>query len=353
MLIEDVIKEKNIKRLMVVCGKSIEGLEIYDSLRKMDVVFFSDFEPNPHYESVLKGIEVFNRECCDAIFAVGGGSAIDVAKCIKLFCKMDKNIDYQEQEYLDNGVLFVAMPTTAGTGSEATSFAVIYRDGEKISIENKECIPDVVLLDSKVLKTLPLYQRKSTMLDALCHAVESYWSIKSTDESKRLAARTIDLIIKNIDGYLGNTEDGNRCMLEAANIAGKAINITKTTAGHAMCYKITSLFGTSHGHAAALCVKSIWPYMIENIDDCIDIRGSEYLRQTLVELSKLMGGNSIEQGADIFAKIFDGLELEKPVADEKHLEILSDSVNVERLSNHPVKLEYDIIKALYGKILGN
>ena len=79
---------------------------------------------------------------------------------------------------------FLAMPTTAGTGSEATRYAVIYYDGKKQSVTHDSVVPDVAILEPKVLKTLPLYQKKCTMMDALCQGIESWWSMNSTDESK-------------------------------------------------------------------------------------------------------------------------------------------------------------------------
>ena len=91
------------------------------------------------------------------------------------------------------------------------------------------------------------------MMDAFCHALESFWSVNSTEESRRYSKEAIELVLENMEEYLLNTTDGNAGMLLAANIVGKAINITQTTARHAMCYKITSLFGCAHGHAAVLC----------------------------------------------------------------------------------------------------
>lgn len=108
-------------------------------------------------------------------------------------------------------------------------------------------------MDASVLKTLPDYQKKATMCDALCHAIESFWSVNSTDKSKEYSMAAIQNVMKHMDGYLANTDEGNAGMLLAANTAGKAINITQTTAGHAMCYKLTSMFSSAHGHAAILC----------------------------------------------------------------------------------------------------
>lgn len=320
----------------------------------VSAVLFNDYQPNPLYESVQAGVRVFREEKCDAIIAVGGGSAMDVAKCIKLYSNLlgdGENGSWLTAEYVPNDVPFLAMPTTAGTGSEATRYAVIYYDGKKQSINSERIIPDTVLMDPNTLITLPIYQKKATMCDALCHAIESFWSVNSTDESKEYSRKAIELVIANMDGYLANTEEGRRNMLLVANIAGKAINITQTTAGHAMCYKITSLFGSAHGHAAILCDRVLFPWMIENTDKCIDPRGELYLKNVLCEIGYALGCDTPEQGAEKLERIFEKLELEVPTATDGLFDELKTSVNPVRLKNHPVALDADTIDMLYHKIL--
>lgn len=286
--------------------------------------------------------------------AVGGGSALDVAKCIKLFSNMAGNGaygDFLKQKIVPNQIPFLAMPTTAGTGSEATRYAVIYYNGSKQSVTHKSSIPDTVLMDSSVLKTLPLYQKKATMMDAFCHALESFWSVNSTEESKVYSKKAIEMVLTHMGGYLANTDEGNAGMLLAANVAGKAINITQTTAGHAMCYKITSLFGVAHGHAAILCDRKLFPEMICNTKTCIDPRGEAYLKETISDISQAMGCNTAEESVAKLEDIFVKLELEVPQATEEQFEILKTSVNPVRLKNHPVELTEDTIDMLYHQIL--
>lgn len=317
-------------------------------------VLFNDYQPNPLYENVQAGVKVFREEQCDAIIAVGGGSAMDVAKCIKLYSNLPgngENGSWLTAEYVPNDVPFLAMPTTAGTGSEATRYAVIYYDGKKQSVTSESFIPGTVLMDPNTLITLPAYQKKATMCDALCHAIESFWSVNSTEESKEYSKGAIQGVLENMDGYLGNTEEGNAGMLRAAHIAGKAINITQTTAGHAMCYKITSLFRSAHGHAAMLCDRVIFSWMIENTDKCIDPRGEAYLKDTLDIIGEAMGCEDAKAGAAKLAYLFEKLELEVPIATAEQFELLKTSVNPVRLKNHPIALDVDTIDALYHKIL--
>lgn len=354
--------------ILLVCGNSLKRLPIDGYFRSLEerhdihLTRFSDFSPNPEYDSVVRGVKVFRDESCDTIIAVGGGSAMDVAKCIKLYAYMDgdgTDGSYLNEKIVANKIPFLAMPTTAGTGSEVTRFAVIYYKGVKQSVSDYSCIPDAVIMDGSVLDTLSLYQKKATMLDAFCHAIESYWSVNSTDESKEYSRDAIKLVLENIDGYLGNTKEGNSSMLRAANLAGKAINITQTTAGHAMCYKITGLYGCAHGHAAALCVRELFKIMSQEICsdkpneniECLDPRGIDYLKDTLNELGRIMGCMGAIEGAGKFSSIFDGLGLEIPTASDEQLEILKSSVNPDRLRNHPVKLDKDMIDKLYRRIL--
>lgn len=344
------------KCLFLVCGASIRKMRIdryFETLEKrlgIQVVRFSAFQPNPTYESVVAGVNAFLESDADAIAAVGGGSAMDVAKCIKLYSGMDHNVCYLEQEIISNDIPFLAVPTTAGTGSEATRFAVIYYEGEKQSVAHESCIPDAVLVDPEALRTLPPYHRKAAMLDAFCHAVESYWSIKSTEESRRLSVEVIRMILHYLDSYLGNEQEGNVGMLKAANMAGRAINITQTTAGHAMCYKLTSLYGIAHGHAAALCVRELWSWMLSHGDQCIDARGREHLAQVFDGLANAMGCDGPQAAARSFFTLVERLELQAPVIREEDYMILTKSVNLTRLQNHPVALDKETLEQIYRKI---
>ena len=343
-----------IHKPMLICGQSAERLDVFRWLEKnTELIRFSDFTANPCYESVLKGVQIFRVEHCDGIIAIGGGSAIDVAKCIRLYYGMPGN--GENGSFLRNIIKrvelpFLVMPTTAGSGSESTRFAVIYYQDQKQSV-TADRLPDTVLMDSSALFTLPQYQRKATMLDVLSHAIESYWSVRSTNESKEYAAEAIRLFLKHQDGYLNNDAVGNSGMLLAANRAGRAINITQTTAGHAMCYKITSLFGCAHGHAAALCNRVLYGWMVENTDKCIDPRGEEYLKKIFDELGVILGSKDRFGGTDKLRDLIEDLELEVPLATAEQFANMKTSVNTVRLKNNPVRLDETTIGMLYRMIL--
>ena len=182
------------------------------------------------------------------------------------------------------------------------------------------------------------------MMDALSHAIESFWSVNSTDRSREYSKNAIQGILSCMDGYLKNTDAGNEGMLRAAHIAGKAINIAQTTAGHA-------LYGCAHGHAAILCNRILYPWMIENMDKCTDPRGKAYLRETLDQIGHAMGCKDAESGADKLQGLFDSLGLDIPKATEEEYGRLKVSVNSARLKNHPTTFDEEITDMLYHKIL--
>lgn len=344
------------KKILLVCDSSFSLLNIKQEIEDIpfSFVIFNQFTPNPLYEDVSKGVDMFNEEHCDTILAVGGGSTIDVAKCIKLFCKMSKDKLYLEQEYKDTGIKLIAIPTTAGTGSESTRYAVVYYDDKKQSITHDSIIPNVAILEPKLLKTLPLYQKKCTMMDALCQGIESWWSVNSTDKSKLYSKTAVETIIKWWREYIfENTDESAKQIMTAANDAGHAICIAQTTAPHAFSYKITSLFGLPHGHAVAICLPEIWQYMIDNMENCLEERDQDYLSSIFIDISHAMRCETIAEAINKFRQIMIEMELYHPKANNraKELAVLSSSVNPIRLKNNPVSLNDTAIHYIYERIL--
>ena len=359
----NILNESNFSKLFIVTGaNSYKSLNFKDIIERLAIerVYFTDFTPNPKYEQICKGIVLFKSEGCDAILAIGGGSPMDVAKCIKLAVLADEGINaiippiVNKNVVIDgNKIPFIAIPTTAGTGSESTHNAVMYYGGTKQTVTNDGILPDYAILEPSVLKTLPLYQKKSTMMDALCQGIESWWSVNSTDESKEYSKKAVELIIQNWEKYIfGNDDEAAANIMLGANYSGRAINIAQTTAAHAMSYKITSLYGLPHGHAVAVCLPEIWEYMVDNMDKCRDPRGKEYLDDIFRQISLSMGCKDVMDAIGKFRNILlkcrinmDGKEL-----NEEQLTLLANSVNPIRLKNNPVQIMEDGINYIYTNI---
>ncbi len=359
-----ILREIGCKKLFLVIDSSYSFLNIKDAIEALPVeekVKFSDFTPNPLYEQVCNGIELLKQSQCDTILAVGGGSAIDVAKCIKLAVLAKEGNAaiipplVSQRLPIDGGKIpFIAIPTTAGTGSESTHNAVMYYEGAKQTVTNDGVLPDYAILEPSVLKTLPLYQKKCTMMDALCQGIESWWSVNSTEESYEYSKKTIELIMANWRKYIfDNDDEAAKQIMLAANYGGRAINITQTTAAHAFSYKITSLYKLPHGHAVAVCLPEIWEYMIGHMDKCIDNRGQEYLAGIFDQIAKTMGCANPVKAVALFRQMMENMDLKNPVAvhREEELNVLSISVNPVRLKNNPVKLDPETTQSLYSNIL--
>ena len=285
-----------------------------------NAIVFSNFTSNPKYEEILEGLKLFKSTECDSIVSVGGGSCIDVAKVIRLSINSDISsaIPTFKQTYKHTSVKHICIPTTSGTGSESTKHAVLYLDGMKQSIANPVNVPDYVILCPKLIATLPEYQKKSTMMDALCQCIESLWSKKATPKSKKYAKAGLRLFKRNFRGYLNSNSDSIKNIQVAANYSGKAINISETTAAHAMSYKITSLYSIPHGHAVAICMNSVFNNcQVKTKYDDIDVK-------------------------DLFYKILNCFKLKVHISiRKKELNDLIWSVNPERLLNFPFDIDVE------------
>jgi phosphonopyruvate decarboxylase len=327
------------QRLADVLDGALQGFPLFDGVK-----------PNPDIDQVAKAVEAYRAHGCDSVVSLGGGSAIDVAKCVAAASDADES---WQASLLGDGLAklnpapHIAIPSTAGTGSESTHFAVVYVDGKKVSVAANRLLPQVAVLCPSLLLGLPHYQRASTLLDALCHAIESHWSARSCEESRLHSARAIRSIMTNWRLYMNGDEAAASHMMVAANHAGKAINITTTTAAHAMCYGITSRFKVAHGHAAALCLPSCWRKLLE--------RGTEETQERLQELDALLcGDEGAEKGAGLAC--FEQLvhKLEVPAvgpASQADLSALTQGVNAQRLANFPLALSQDEIRAMYANAL--
>ncbi len=355
MVLAGILAELAPKKILLVAGKSFHLSQLRENIEKtlVSYIHFDNFSPNPTYESVLEGVKIFNEERCDAILAVGGGSAIDVSKCIKLFCKMNPAQDFTCQNFMDSHIPLIAIPTTAGTGSESTKFAVIYRNGIKLSIAHDSLIPDYAILDATSLISLPVYQKKCAMMDAFCQGIESWWSINSTPASIPFSKMTVELIMRYWHEYIfdANTEAAEKILL-AANYSGQAINIAQTTAPHAMSYKLSSMYGIPHGHAVSLTLPEVWVFMNENLSSCADNRGAAYLSGVLDDICTAMNMTTTKSAIKYFLNMMSIMDLKKPRRfsnNDPH--ILAESVNQQRLKNNPVALDTLILKNIYNSVI--
>lgn len=353
--IPELLAQVHARRPLVVSGRTFDGSVVQSALDEHGICYsrFSGYSPNPKLPEVLSGLARYREDGCDSIIAVGGGSAIDVAKCLTILASAGTETFPPFGAPIQRKVPQICVPTTAGTGSESTHFAVVYIDGEKHSIAHDAVLPDYVILAPGLLRTLPAYHKKASLLDALAQCVESIWSRAATPDSKDYAQRGIRLILENFFAYVRkdvefDPEVTARMQL-AANLSGRAINLTKTTAAHAMSYGLTSHYGLAHGHAAALCLRAVWSHYVDlTEDDGADAPDLDRLRTSLREINDAFGVRTSNQALMKFDAILTTLDL-PPTID---VDVLVAGVNAERMGNSPVPMSRDEIRRAYEFALG-
>lgn len=338
--VADLMDKLNMKKPLLVCGDHLAGV-FAQQAAGVDFVQFKGYHPNPDYADCAAGAAMYRENGCDGLISLGGGSAMDTAKAIKAML-IAKDTDKALHSILpDEAVLpHIAIPSTAGTGAEATQIAVVYVDDQKVSISHPVLLPEGVVLDAALLDSLPEYHKKACALDALCQGIESYWAKTATEESRVHAYLAIIGVLDNIRGYLAGDAHAADAMLEAAYRSGRAIQISRTTAAHAMSYQITKKLGLAHGHACMLTLPVLWDAMI-NCEDALP---------ALMDLAAKMRLGSEYMGSRLLAGLLIDLGMEPEVmSDEATLDALADSVNIPRLSNHPMPLTRDELKGIYRR----
>ncbi len=341
--LDEIFEIEKPQKILLVTGNSsydTSPLHPYfeDIMRRITVIRYSGLGSNPQYDRVVQAIEDLKDADFDLVIGVGGGSIIDYAKLLALYLVNKKRFysDFTDVQDLRALSPIVAIPTTAGTGSEATHFAVLYKDGKKYSIATDEMLPGHVIIDPKLTYTMNPHLTATTGMDALCQAIESLWARGATPKSKEYAITALRYIVPNIESAVISPDaHSRRAMAIGAYYAGKAINISKTTGPHAFSYYLTHQFGVTHGEAVAMTMKLFielnYPYVNE------DVR-SIYL--------DVFGVQSVEEFMTNFHKLQKKIGLRESVRDagiknKEELKMLIDSVNMERMTNNPAPIDVD------------
>ena len=314
---------------------------------------------NPKIEDAERGVALAIEAGVDLIVGVGGGSVMDMAKLIKAFYSAPDKIQRASHEVrlemTDPGIPMILIPTTAGSGSEATHFAVVYIGLDKYSLASQHLLPDAVILDGSLIASATHYQMACNGLDALAQAIESAWAAGSTEQSREYSFRAVSLCAHYLRDVLAPSVDQEALqgMMEASNLAGKAINISKTTAAHAWSYAITSHYGVPHGHAVWLTLPQIFQIhataSANNLSNASDINHFKEL------MERLMAILSIDQATNSAGRLKTYLHdiqvessLEAMGADtiDKRA-YLAKQVNMQRMSNNPIKLTSKQIEEIF------
>ena len=248
----------NGERIFIVCDPFLEGtpaLQTVIDLISINNTYtvYSDVVPDPPIDSIVKGVTVLRKEESTVLIVIGGGSAIDMAKGINYFCKTIYQVGVKK---------FIAIPTTSGTGSEVTSFAVITdtKTGVKYPLLDDSLLPDEAILTTFFVKSAPEKVTAYSGMDVLVHALESLVAKKANHFTDALAEKAIELVVENLPTCVvdGKNEVARAAMHEASCMAGIAFNQAGLGITHALSHQLGGQFHVPHGLANAMLL----PYVI-------------------------------------------------------------------------------------------
>lgn len=354
------------KRVLLVCGwtsfdASGAAAMLPDLQSIAQVHRWSGFAPNTDSADLRKGLTIMRAFEPDVVIGVGGGSAMDMAK---LLCGFR---DVADDDVLDNirsgfktatrREHLVLVPTTSGSGAEATHFAVVYIGNEKYSIGGEAMRADVIALDPTLAVTGSPYQRATSGIDAVSQAIESLWAVSATDRSRRFARTALRVLLPAIERFVNDADPVSaRAMCVGSHYAGRAIDISRTTAAHALSYGITKTYGISHGHAVAMTLQAFLPVHAAVDETRLQhaVEPAEHA-SAMAEVLAAFGARDGADAKDRFTDLMQRIGLDPSLAhagaaDASARRALAASVNAERLGNNPITFSQDQLTMLLEHI---
>ena len=365
---EQLVKMESIignKKSCFIVGKNsftISGFSVF--LKNSNInnyIIHSDFSVNPKFDDIINGIKIVQDFKPEIIIGIGGGSVLDTAKLISVFATYDKSIQdviLGKEKITDRCIELCLIPTTAGSGSEATHFAVVYMDNIKYSVASEYLLPDYVILDPVLLESLPTKQASISAFDAFSQAIESIWSSQSTVESLDFAFESLKLLNNNFDQLILNpNKECRKNILHASNLAGKAINITKTTAPHALSYFLTINYKIPHGLAVFIILRQFVYY--NSPSNITKLKPSILKSDYIYRFNLILKAVNVINEEQLSKRILNLLSLAKlpnslsffEINSELKIKMIAEAVNEERLNNNPMVVKKNDILEILNKIV--
>ena len=361
--LKKIIENQLFKTVLVVGGSysfTNSGAKkiINQLLKNKENYLFLKEKKLPEISELLKLIKTIKKIKPDLIICIGGGSVMDLSKIANVTFENDN----LKERIMNNNIFFkkqycklVAIPTTAGSGAEVTTNAVIYVNNIKYSVENKLIKPTyMALFPELVMQNKNLNMVQSSAFDCFAQAVESMFSVKSTNESVLNSEKSIKLFLANYKKFLSKKSIESAYNLSlSAYYSGKAISISKTIAPHAVSYPFTSLFNVSHGHAVSLTFSS---FLIFNYKNRVKSVSNYDLVERYNLLFKYTNTKNIKDLLKKIDQIKSDLSLENKLSKinkkiPKKLNLVLGGINIQRLNNNPVNIKKKDILDILKKII--
>jgi len=363
---ELAVKIASNKKILIVTDKNL--LNILNISKKVNEYLEKDgfsvdiFEKEGYFSSIEiidNGADLVRNKDYGLIIGIGGGSAMDTAKCMAILGNNPGSINnyLKEGKNLEKyGIPLIEVPTTSGTGSEVTRWATVWDLGQKqkkYSLSDLKMYAKGAIVDPTLVKSLPKKMSVITGLDALSQAFEAYWSKNHNIISDIYALQAIPLIFSNLQKIFDNPSDveTRKNLAFGSLISGLAFSNTKTTAVHSVSYPITLHFNVPHGLACALTLSQFLLFNSEKTADNID-----EAPERLQKISEAIGTDSPEKAAQIITELMKNLNLPTKLnevgIDKNGIElIIKEGFTPDRVKHNPRKLTEEKLREILHKLL--
>ena len=337
----EVLDELGVQRCVIACGRHFSGTA--RDMQNQDariVGVFGGVEQNPQLSGVRETARLARETGADAVLGVGGGSAIDTAKFAAAIALGDGEAEdyyYGRKPFPAERLTIVAVPTTAGTGSEVTQVSVVSNGDEKKTINNPVVMPKAAIVDPLLSSTVPPRTTMNTGLDAMAHALEGYWSKNHQPISDLMAIEAVRLVLENLEtAYTdGSNLEARANMAFASLLGGLSFALPKTAGSHACSYPLSEDYHLPHGEAVAFTLDS---FVRINADERLEL------------LCRRIGLSGTEELAKRIAQLKELGGLRRTLADlgEVDLDKLAHDCAVHGLmQNNPVPMDEAKLKAMF------
>lgn len=267
-----LLKENGSRHVLIISGPHLNKMGVVDRIKELvgktgiDADAYTQVEANPSVETVDKAAALYQECGADSIVAIGGGSPLDVAKAVGVLVKYGGSItEYEGADKVPGEIVpLIAIPTTAGTGSEVTAFSVItdHSRNYKLTVFSYKLLPKYAILDPSLITSLPASVAAATGVDALVHAIEAYLSLAASPFSDAMAEKAMELLGGNIRAFVANrqNEEAACAMLAGSMFAGIAFAWARLGDVHAMAHPLSGYFNVAHGVANAILLPVVLDY---------------------------------------------------------------------------------------------